>query len=554
MSIFLFSTFNSVFATATEANELENNKNNLVEPLKKTPTVDDDVAKSTSDNVDANQQESSSKEPTFDIYEFQVIGNTKLSAKQIESAVYGIMGDNKTISDVEKAREQLEKTYHETGYLTVIVDIPEQEVNHKIVKLNVTEGKVSKLRVSGSHFYSLGRIKELTSMVAEGEVPHFPTLQKQMTTLNRTADKRVTPVIKAGKVFGTVDVDLKVEDNLPLHASVELNDQYSRDTTHLRLSAMAKYDNLFQKDHSFSLSFLTSPLDFNEVRVLSANYLMRFDESDLLLAMYGVLSKSNIATVGGVNVLGDANIFGIRAIKPLPTVANYFHSISFGLDYKNFGQKTGFNGEIQTPISYMPLSAMYTGTLQESGAVTQFNTGVTLGIRSLLASDQEFDNKRSGAKPNFFVGKSELSRTQFLPKSFELFAKVDAQFSPTKLINNEQFLAGGANSVRGYLSADAQGDRAIHTTLELHSPPLFQSVSWIKEFKVHAFYDMAKLYTIDPIEIADKTAFISGIGIGANVKALKNLNASLEFAWPLNDYNRTNAGDYRTHMRIWYEF
>ena len=98
----------------------------------------------------------------FDIYEFQVEGNTKLKNEQIESAVYPHMGEKKSIDDVNKARDALEKTYHQAGYLTVLVDIPEQDVDKKVVRLNVTEGKVGKLRIKDSHYFSLGRIKELS--------------------------------------------------------------------------------------------------------------------------------------------------------------------------------------------------------------------------------------------------------------------------------------------------------------------------------------------------------------------------------------------------------
>ena len=262
------------------------------------------------------------------------------------------MGENKTIDDVEKAREALEKAYHQAGYLTVLVDIPEQDVDKKIVRLNVTEGKVGRLRIKDSHYFTLGRIKALAPSVKEGEVPHFPTVQQDIAKLNRTADKRVTPVLKAGKVFGTVDVDLKVEDNFPFHASLELNNYNSRDTTPLRLGGMIRYDNLWQLEHSLSLNFLLSPQDVSEVRVLSANYLMRFDETDLMLAIYGVRSNSSVASVGGISILGNGSILGVRLIKPLPALDKFFHSVSVGLDYKSFGQTVEFGGKFETPVSF----------------------------------------------------------------------------------------------------------------------------------------------------------------------------------------------------------
>ena len=496
----------------------------------------------------------------FDILEFQVEGNTKLTKMQVEAAVYPQMGEKKTIADVEKARELLEKAYHEAGYLTVLVDIPEQDVDKKIVKLNVTEGKVGTLRVRDSKYYTLGRIKELSPSVAEGEVPHFPTVQKDIARLNRTSDKRVTPVMRAGKAFGTVDVDLKVEDNLPLHASLELNDRYTQDTSRLRLSGMIRYDNLWQREHSLSLNFLTSPQNTSEVQVFSANYLMRFDESDIMLAMYGVKSNSSVAAIGGINILGKSTILGARLIKPLPGLDNFYHSISLGLDYKDIKQTVEFGQTYNTPVTYMPLSAVYSGTWQDPSGITQLGTGVTFGFRGLVADDAEFKAKRwntvtnTYAKPDFFVVKADLSRTQALPYGLQGYAKVDGQFSGDLLVPNEQYLAGGTDTVRGYLESQAAGDKAVHSTLELRSPQLFKNIAWMQDFKVVGFYDIAQLTVIDPSAGQTGKIVLSGAGIGMRMKAWNRINFNLDVATPLKDYGVTKQGDIASHMRIWYEF
>ena len=490
----------------------------------------------------------------FDILEFQVQGNTKLSTEQIEASVYPHMGERKTIADVNAARESLEKTYHQAGYLTVLVDIPEQDVDKKIVRLNVTEGKVGRLRVKDADYFTLARIKELSPSVQEGEVPHFPTVQKDIARLNRTADKRVTPVMKAGKVFGTVDVDLKVEDTLPVHASLELNDRYSRDTTRLRLGGMIRYDNLWQRDHSLSLNFLISPENIDEVKVISANYLMRFDSSDLLLALYGVKSKSSVATVGGINILGDGTILGARLIKPLPSLDNYYHSLSLGLDYKDFGQTVVFGNNFETPVTYAPLSASYSGTWQGAAGRTQLTTSVTAGLRGFVSEESEFAAKRSGAKSNFFVAKIDLQRTQNLPMGFEGMAKIDGQYTGSPLISNEQFLIGGADTVRGYLESEEAGDQGMHSTIELRSPPLLKDMTWLQNAKLSAFYDIAQIRTIDPAIGQPKQTVLSGIGLGFRANAWKNFNLNLDLAWPLKDSAATKKGDFTSHMRFWYEF
>lgn len=497
----------------------------------------------------------------FDVLEYRVTGNTVLPGAEIEEAVYPWMGEGKRIADVEKARAALENAYHKAGYLTVLVDIPEQDVKQGVVRLNVTEGKVDHLRVQGSRYYSLGFIKAQAASLAEGEVPYFPQVQKDIASLNRTADRRVTPVMKAGKKFGTVDVDIKVEDTLPLHASLEMNDQYSKGTERWRLTGMMRYDNLWQRDHSLTLQFQTAPQNTDQVKVLSASYLGRFDDSDRMLAVYGVKSKSDVATVGGISVLGNGNILGARLILPLPALKDYYHSLSVGADYKSFEENILFGADTsKTPISYLPFAVQYSATAQDAQGVTQYGLGMNFGLRGMVGTDDEFAVKRLGAKSNFFVLKPEVQRTQTLPRDFQLWGKLDGQFAGGPLISNEQYVAGGANSVRGYMEAEAAGDHALHATLELRSPALRRG-EWLQELRVTGFYDIATLHVVDATASEREQHTIAGAGLGLRLKARQNWNASVAVARALHDAamlysdtSGTRSGKVAAHMRFWYEF
>ena len=111
------------------------------------------------------------EEDRFDIFEFQVEGNSVLPALTIEETVYPFLGEMKSFKEVEGARAALEKAYHDAGYLSVLVDIPEQDVKAATVRLNVVEAQVERLKVTGSRYYSLGYIKSKTPDLAEGSVP-----------------------------------------------------------------------------------------------------------------------------------------------------------------------------------------------------------------------------------------------------------------------------------------------------------------------------------------------------------------------------------------------
>src|SRR5262249_46409573 len=258
----------------------------------------------------------------------------------------------------------LEKAYQDKGYQTVNVAVPAQEPTHGIVYLQVTETPVGRLRVRGSRYYSLREIKRAAPSLAEGNVPNFNEVTRDVIGLNQVPDRRVTPALRPGVIPGTVDIELNVEDKFPLHGNVELNNRYSADTTQLRYNASASYNNLWQLDHSIGGSLQISPENINDVQVYSGYYVARFAGGPwLTLVAQGVKQNSNVSTLGSTAVAGRGDVEGLRATISLPPQADFSHAFTFGIDRKHFDQNVTVGGTpIVTPITYYPISANYSAT------------------------------------------------------------------------------------------------------------------------------------------------------------------------------------------------
>jgi hemolysin activation/secretion protein len=497
------------------------------------------------------------KNPSFNVFEFKVDGNTVLDKGKIEEAVYPFLGETKTIEDVEKARLALEKKYQDAGYLTVSVSIPQQEVDSGVVRLMVTEGTVERLRVTDSKYSSLTEVKSRVAEFGEGKVPHFPTAQQQLTTVNRGQNRQVTPVLRAGKSPGKVEVDLKVQDQLPLHGSLELNDKYSPNTTETRLNGSLRYENLWQKDHSIGISFQLSPEDLNEVKVVSSTYVIPRMNGDYFAA-YGVISKSDIAAVGDVNVIGNGYIAGARYIHPLPLVENYYHSLTTGVDYKDFKESVSLLGSdgFKTPISYTAFSLGYDGTYQAQSSQTQMNFTLNLAPRGLGNKQQEFAEKRYLAKPNYAYIRADLKHTQKLPLDWSLQARLSGQVANDPLISAEQFTIGGVDSVRGYLESSALGDNGVSGTLELRTPPLLKYIKTdlFKEFYAYSFIDAGYVSIYEPLPKQDKNSDLLSAGLGVKLKATKGIYTNLDYAHALRDSGDIKSGDDRLHFKVGFEW
>jgi hemolysin activation/secretion protein len=502
-------------------------------------------------------------ENAFTINEYRVLDNSVLPAVDIENALYPLLGDGKKIADVEVARQTLEKLYKDRGYGTVYVDIPEQSVDQGIVRLKVTEGKLDRVRITGTRYFSNGKIRETLPALKSGTVLSLPELQAQLATANQQSrDRAITPVLKAGQSPGSVDIELKVQDNLPFHGSVELNDRYSANTTHTRASVNLSYDNLFQQFHSLSLQYQTSP-HLQETQVLAATYLAPLSNGNLL-AVYAVDTNSDFAVVstgGDLSVLGAGNIYGVRYIVRLPMVDRYTQNITLGADYKDFADNIVLADGTKdtTPIRYVTWSAAYGGNQLRDNSSTGYNLGVNLGVRGIVNDQAQFSYKRYQGKANFFYLRGDVNHTQTLWRQSALYLRASGQWSPEPLISNEQFAVGGAEGVRGYLESAQLGDSGVSTTVELRSPSMHAWLgNWAQQLMVFGFYDAAhvrQIYQrIDNGTAYDTYSTLTSTGAGMRFVGLNGVDAALDWAYPLKPLGEIEKGDSRIHFRVKYAF
>ncbi len=499
-------------------------------------------------------------EAKFDLLELRVKGNTLLERTLLERTIYPFLGPGKSIEAVENARNALEEVYRKKGYQTVAVDIPEQHVEQGVVYLQVVEGRISRLRVKGSRYFSLGNIKAGLPELAEGNVPNLPVMQQQLADLSgQSADRIVTPIMRAGETPGTVEVDLKVKDKLPLHGRLELNGRNVKDTSRLRLISTLRYDNLWQKLHSASLMYQVSPENSAEVDVWAVTYAMPIPSTDAKLAFYGVRSSSDaaIARAGAINIIGRGEIYGLRLIKPLPSLERYFHSMTAGIDYKNFTEDLNLVGNpaISTPIEYIPFSMQYNSSLRGKESLTSFNLGANFAVRGLGNEPGEFENKRADARPNYFFLTSGLNFEQDLPEDFQFASRLTAQAADTPLINNEQFSLGGMQSVRGYFETQALSDSAFTGTLELRSPRLVPvNVEYVNKLQAVAFVDGGYGWNRRVLPGNPETYDLASAGLGLRFQLWEYFQGVLDLGFPLISLGAVKSGDPKFHFIVATEF
>jgi hemolysin activation/secretion protein len=464
------------------------------------------------------------------------------------------LGPGRTPDDFEQARAALQKAFEQRGYATVAVFIPEQSVETGIIRLEVQPQTIGTVEVAGGRRTSRDWVLSRAPSLQPGATPNFTEVQRDIVALNQSADRNVTPEVKAGVAPGTVDVVLNVEDRTPFHASAEVNNFSSAETTDLRVSGTVRYDDLWGRGDSISISAQTAPERTEDGTVFSANYLTRLGRVQFL--GYFVHSDSDIAVIGGTSVVGKGDIGGLRFIVPLGQSEGFYHSLTAGLDYKNFQEDVALGADSDSaPIEYMPFTIGWRGDWTRDRFKANAALTTVFGVRGLFDGIEQFDYKRYGAKPNFFTLKGEASATEDSWRDFQIFVRATGQWSPDPLISNEGFSLGGMDTVRGYFESEALGDWGIAFQTELRSPPLAPlSGSLLNELRLHAFIDSGIAGIHRPlIGQDDEWRFVS-VGGGARIKVFNYLNGAVDVGVPLRDGPDSRSGEVFARFRIWGEF
>lgn len=519
----------------------------------------------------SEQSQVITKPATLTISEYQISGNTLLDARDIERTLEPFLGPGQEVSSIEKAAKKIERLYKDKGYPTVFVNIPEQDIRAGIVKMSVVEGKVQRVRISGAEYYTLSGIRNELSAVQEGKTPYFPEFQQQLAKVNaRSQHLKVTPILKPGKAPGSVEIELKVKDELPWVNQLTANNLNSANTTRARVEFNTAYNNLWQKDHGISFQYQTSPENTDEVKIWGLTYLVPIYQQQRLAA-YFVDSDSQVASLGGqtaFTALGKGKIYGLRYIIPLKPFSekstfNYLHSFTLDFDYKDFadtleiaGDKTKNQPDLRqnlAPVAYGLWGFDYDVTFLQSKGNTRLGFGTRWGIRG-LNDDKEFDAKRPGAEPNFAYSSLSAQYARDVFGGWQVRLRAKTQLTDSLLIGNEQFSIGGNETVRGYFQSETLGDTGIYAQSELRSPALLKGKKWLGDLRGLVFIDAGEAKIKSPLPEQISRVTLASAGVGMRMKLLGDGALSVDAGHTLHEGSKTEKDQWRVDAQLRWQF
>ena len=525
---------------------------------------------------------------SFDIVRFQIEGNTLLSPTRAAQLVAPFVGQKKVYGDVQKALEALDGEYRRLGYGTVNVYVPEQELTSGVVRVQVSEGVVGKVVITGNKHFSNENIRASLPQLREGAAPNMRQMSENIQLANENPAKQVEVTLGVSEEENKVNARVEVTEEDPQRVYITLDNTGTRASGKHRVGVSYQNANVGNRDQVVTLNYITAvdPPGGVKVDIFSIGYRVPMyrlgDSIDVIYANSGTNTPATTPGALGLAVNGKGEVFSIRYNHMRPRSGEFSSKIVVGLDYKFInatcnigGTPTAYGTASCTPYTIRPLSATYSGQWQKPGAVTDFTLGAVYHAFP-MGSNYAFGpfNGVSGRDPYSAASGRQIkdrfaafrfggSYTRVLPAEWLARAAISAQHSRNALLAGEQIGLAGSNAVRGFLERAVATDMGYFANLELYSPDYAVPLGITGSLKGVAFYDWAEGHNHDmPTTDSARNAHISSFGAGLRYNIKKDLTFKLDIARVMDGFRAAGAsgpetamgGDIRGHFSFAYGF
>lgn len=502
----------------------------------------------------------------FAIRSFDIKGAATLPPAVLADAASRHTGDDRSFADIQRAVDAIEELYRSRGYGAVQVLLPEQDITQGIVRIEIVETPIAKIAIRGNQQYSEANILRSLPALQLGRTPNAKQLSQNVQLANENAGKQVEVVLGVGKQENTIDARVEVKEEAARRIFLTADNTGTDPTGEYRMGVGYLHNNLFDRDHTASVAYTTTPEAPRsvDIHILSLGYrIPLYALGDSLSFLYGY---SDVATptaqTTGFAINGKGNLAALRWNHYLARQGEFSSQIIGGIDWKdvksscrdtNNNTVTGTAGCID--YTTMPLSLTYTGRKDSIGSQYDYSIGAaynlpsgkkyayTIGPRSgndhytLAAGNRKATNDFTLLR---LAGSYTSSFSDWLTR-----AAITAQYAPDgALVSSEQMGLAGSLAVRGFLDRVVVADSGAVLNFEAYSPEIAPLLGLpAHNLRALAFVDYA--YGRDNNASGIPVKQLGSWGLGLRYQFRKDVSfkldaASILLAEPEGVYRGTN--------------
>ncbi len=475
-----------------------------------------------------------------------------LTEEELKDIIEDYTQTNLTFEQLQEIVNRINKLYLDKGFVTARAYIPEQTIENETVRIELLEGRVGEVTITGNKWTRTKYIKDRIN-AKEDSIFNVIELERDMTLFNRYNDGvALTGNLNRGaKKLGTTDIELVAHEKSPFHLTA-LMDNAGRETIgKYRAGLMFQDDSLFGMRDKLTIGAYATRYSVTPF----ADYNIPVNKKDGRLGFSFSSSNSNIG-------YGDYKIFNIKSRSQNYSV--YFNQPIIRKPYMELSSITSL--EYKQATTSFDGEDLYTDKIPSAKTGLNFRYDTKRGIwyvnqsvayaAPLFQEDINYVKIEGSALRLHDFGHGVVGQLranyQVIPKDIVPYA--------------DQFVAGGLATVRGYSEGLLIGRSGYVISGELLFPlaprtrvdkKTNETKNFIGNyFKGFVFCDHAMVfpYKGDGLgsEGYNKDDVLLSIGLGTRINLPGDLSLRLSWGFPLmrNKFEESTWGRFHIELSL----
>ncbi|MDJ0615548.1 MAG: ShlB/FhaC/HecB family hemolysin secretion/activation protein [Calothrix sp. MO_192.B10] len=441
---------------------------------------------------------------------FQVEGSTVFSDEKLAEVLEPFTKRPLSFAELIQVRSAITQLYIDNGYATSGALIPPQTMNDGVVKIQVVEGGLESINVTGLKRLNSSYIRRRIARATKKPV-NVPRLLDSLRLLQLDPlVQNLSAELAAGSRPGRNILDVKVTESDTLGTTFNFDNGRSPSVGSFRRRAQLNQGNLLGWGDKLSIGYTNT----DGSNAFDINYAIPVNAGNGTLSLAYNNTSSNVIEdpFNELDIISKSRYYELTFRQPLLQTPS--KEFTLGLTASRTESETslldtpfplsaGADEEGRTRISSLKFFQEW--TQRDKSHVFAVRSQFNIGIGALNAS---INNDAPDSR--FFSWRGQGQWIRLLAPDTILVVRGDVQLADNSLVPTEQFSLGGLGSVRGYRQDFLLTDNGALLSTELRLPILKKSQTLLQ---VVPFVDVGTTWNSGGTTPKNNTLASVGLGL-----------------------------------------
>lgn len=478
---------------------------------------------------------------------FEVEGSTVFSPEEFAQVLAPFTKKPISFAELFQARSAITQLYISRGYITSGALIPPQTLRGGAVKIQVVEGSLEAINITGNKRLSPNYIRDRIAIRTGTPLNQQQLLATlQLLQLNPLIEN-LSAELATGSRPGTNILEVNITEAQTSHIQILADNARSPSVGSFRRQVQANEANLLGLGDNLSVAYSNT----DGSNTLDTGYTLPLNPRDGTLSFsYGTSASEVIEPPFNIfDINASSRYYELTLRQPVIQTPNQEFALGLTAARRESEALYSPSGEPE-PLTLQGLGTDERGrtrvsavqffqewTRRNSNEVIAARSQFNLGIGALNSTINE-----TAPDSRFFSWRGQAQWVRLLAADTLLLVRADVQLADRALVPLEQFGLGGINSVRGYRQDALLTDNGAFASVELRLP-IYRAPQQRLVVQLAPFVDFGTTWdNSSRVETGNTSEpnTLASLGLGLRFQLRDYLTARLDWGIPLVDISSGN--------------